>query len=162
MKIAQIEHVRTELNKLLNRKVVYGLSEFSVIDFKYDSRISKFIISVDDRDEDFELSVDDAVDFVRTCTLLEIGASKTQAIAKPGVQAVPEMLTPNLETTQTLKEILLGNIKKVKQDSAFVPQAQEISKQVGQVINVLRVEMECIRLAQMLNGDGKHTENKQS
>lgn len=150
MKIHQIDAVRSLLNELLNRKVVYGVSEFSIIDFKYDGRISKFIVKVDDRDEEFELTVDAAVDFVRECRLK---SSTIQVQSSTVGPAAKVMVTPNLQTTNTLKNVLLENINKIKENPNYIPQAQEISKQVGQVINVLRTEMECLRLAKMLTGE---------
>jgi len=152
MKIHQIDAVRSSLNELLNRKVVYGVSEFSIIDFKYDGRISKFLVKVDDRDEEFELTVDAAVDFVRECRLVNSSTIQVQS-STVAPAAAKVMVTPNLQTTNTLKNILLENINKIKDNPNYIPQAQEISKQVGQVINVLRTEMECLRLAKMLTGE---------
>ena len=53
-------------------------------------------------------------------------------------------------TIGKLKDILLDNIEKVKEDPNYIPQAQAVASNVDSIINLSRAEMEAYRLAVQL------------
>lgn len=55
-------------------------------------------------------------------------------------------------SAQELRTILLDNIESIKKDSAFIHQAKAINNSVQTYLNVIRTEMECIKLTKEING----------
>lgn len=58
-----------------------------------------------------------------------------------GIQSNKSVTIPN-NTFLELKNVLLENIQKVRENKDYVPQAKEISNSIGQLINLAKVEIE--------------------
>jgi glutamate/tyrosine decarboxylase-like PLP-dependent enzyme len=48
----------------------------------------------------------------------------------------------NTETLASLRDIMLENIKKIQADKEYLPQAQEVSKSVGVIVDLAKTEIE--------------------
>lgn len=142
MRDVQYDHVRTKLTELLNHKVSYGLSDFSIVDFKYDSEIKKFIIDVDDRNEPFEFTISDAVDFVREARVIGKPDNK-----EPKKTIIQQMKSAAIEEniTNTIKSTVLECIEKIKSDASYIPQANAIANQIQTLVNIKKVEIDAKR-----------------
>ncbi len=60
----------------------------------------------------------------------------------------PETLQKKVDLNgiQSLKTILMDNIKKIQDDKAFIPQAAEINNQVKSYIDIVKTEIEVIKI----------------
>lgn len=139
MRDVQYDHVRSKLTEFMNHKVAYGLSEFTILDFKYDSEIGKFLIEVDDRDELFELTVSDAVAFTREVKVLGKGE---QVEKKSGIMQQITKAAQEENITNTIKSTVLDCIEKIKADASYIPQANAIATQIQTLVNIKKVEIE--------------------
>ncbi len=54
-------------------------------------------------------------------------------------------LLPDRNQMMNLKEILLDNIKKVKEDKSYIPQANSINKNINTLLNMAKLELEYYR-----------------
>lgn len=73
--------------------------------------------------------------------------------------AVVATQEPNIGIADELVRILKDNITKVKADAKFIPQAQQISNSVNQIINIERLRLDMMKHAGFkpkMNGNGNH------
>lgn len=59
-------------------------------------------------------------------------------------------LACNTQTLRELKDIMMENIRKVQEDKAYIPQAQEVSKSVGTIVDLAKTEIEYIKAIRSL------------
>ena len=91
-------------------------------------------------------------------------AEKIQPIeqAQPSQEtsvALVEPPAPNIGIADELIKILKENITKVKSDAKFIPQAQQISSSVTQIINIERLRLDMMKHAGVkpkMNGNGNN------
>lgn len=72
----------------------------------------------------------------------ETAKDHTVVIAKKDVQVLPDLKSIQMDTITHLKEALLDNIKKVREDPKYIPQAKEINATVNTIVNLARVEID--------------------
>lgn len=63
---------------------------------------------------------------------------------------LPE-ITVNQSVVKELKDVLMDNIRKVKEDKSYIPQAEAIKANVDSVISLAKTEIEYISAIERLN-----------
>lgn len=134
------ETIESKIKKMINIKYRYAGKNTVITNYHFNEEKERVYVYLDGSNTPTDRPYDAAMEYLRQFE--EVNTDLTFSEAS---------VSRNFKTTTNLKDILLDNIKNIKDNSLYIPQAQEISKQVGQVINVIRAEMECIRLAQSFN-----------
>lgn len=150
VKEQQIQWVRSELNKLLNVNVIYGISAFAILDFKLRNDI--FYIDVDDRDEGFEFTIDRAVDFIRELRVVKKSASSDMSAVSPTdkTNTAVTAVSADDNIAEKLKVTILDCIEKIKVDKSYIPQANAINAQIQTIINLKKLDIEGKKLKRSL------------
>ncbi len=145
----EIDKIKSKLSELLNVNVKFGISEFQIVDYKYDN--GEMIIEVSDRDTPFIYnSVNSCLDFINDLIPIK-SLSLNQVTSK--IEKRNDIAYDNIATM--LKEIILDNITKLKTDSKFIPQANAINSQMQSLINLKKLEIEDKKLKMMLEKKSK-------
>jgi len=129
----EINHIKIKkaLNDLIGKKILYNTREYSIKDW----RSKEGIIIIVAEPEWIELIETTAFGKIKK-EFLPIEDDKTYDLS----------LLPSNGASKQLKEILLENIKSVTKDPEYVNQANAINKSAQALINLVRLELEMVKL----------------
>lgn len=141
------EYVKTELGKVLNRKIIYRDAKQTVTDFRYVNGISKFIIELDGHETEY--TVEEAVQFVlesEPCDK-QITFNKNVPVPTQGNKTsnMAVALSADQSVTASLKSTVMETIEKLKNDAGYIPQANAISEQIQTLLDIKRVEIDIVK-----------------
>ncbi|WP_020531433.1 hypothetical protein [Flexithrix dorotheae] len=136
-----MEKIANTLLSYMNKEWLYGAKNYVFDRFRIsDDDEMVFIVT---NHKTFEIPADKIDTFLDS--LLPVGGEdKQEKLAEIKEEIKPVRVTiqqPN-SIMGDLKTILLEDIKKVREDSNYIPQAKAVTNNVNTIINALKVELE--------------------
>lgn len=123
------------VNQMLNKQFLYGSHITTVLDYDINEVRGRFYLFTDRREEPYDRPLESADAFLKKFSPV---LNVPTIVDKP-VEA-PQMLgTPGL--AGNLREILLDNIERLKNDKEYIPQAEAINENVKTMIDLAKTEV---------------------
>jgi len=121
-----------KLERMVGKSFVYNQDEHKII--KYEFAGGSLIITSDKQDIIFS-----AVDY-------RFHLKEFLPIDDKIAATTLQLNVANQSVMTELKDVLLDNIRKVKENKDYIPQAQEINSQVKSMIDLARTEIDFIKI----------------
>ncbi len=131
------EHLHKRLQSLINMPVKYGMKVITITGYICNDDKGRVYIHTDERDNHFDRTYDAVPTLLKEFTPATV-------IAKSDQMEVVVNNTNNM--VDTLKDLLMDNITKVKNDPGYIAQAKEINKNVNSILNLTRLQMEAVNM----------------
>lgn len=119
---------------MMNRCWHYQGEDYKFLSYEVEE--DYVIISLDEEGKDLTIPAYDVLEFIHSCKEIN---TETGIVKKKNF--VPNSIA-NENIMQGLKDTLLDNISKVKENPDYVPQAKVVSNTVQALINLAKLELE--------------------
>ena len=126
------------LQGMINKTFKYGVRIVVITGYFIDEDRERVFIHTDHQDNHFDRLLIDLNSLLKEFQPVE----ETQLDKTKGSGLV--MAQGRLGNT--VRDILLDNIEKVKANKEYIPQAQAINEQIGQLLNLAKVEVEYLKV----------------
>lgn len=121
-----------ELKSMIGKQYLYNGNEIQILTYQLDGE-DVTIITNQPQEKWVTVKVFD----------LKIKLLEFKTVDLPAVnESKNDQLSVTSNTLISLRDTLLSNIEKVKEDPAFIPQAKNISYNVQTIINLAKIELE--------------------
>lgn len=123
-----------KISSMMNRCWHYQGEDYKFLSYEVEE--DYVIISLDEEGKDLTIPAYDVLEFIHSCKEIN---TETGIVKKKNF--VPNSIA-NENIMQGLKDTLLDNISKVKENPDYVPQAKVVSNTVQALINLAKLELE--------------------
>ena len=139
---------RMELMK--GKTFMYNTFNLRVTDWDFNESTERILLYTTRRTEPYDRPIEDAEAFLDQFTPIPESALEkhTETTTMAGLTVFQGGLS------NQLKDILLDNIEKVRDNKDYIPQAEAISANVGQLIDLAKVEVQYMHAVAKLNKSG--------
>lgn len=121
-----------KLRGMMNKRFRYGQSELTVLDYDYNEEKGRIYVYTDRKQEPYDRPADEAMSFL----------DQFEPIDNPTLQVVVKgLMLSESNLGITLKDVLLENIEKIKNDAGYIPQAEAINNNVKSLIDLAKTEV---------------------
>ncbi len=136
--------MESKLHDMIGKLYTYKLKEHRVIRYKCETSFSKIVTDK----EDIIINHDEASDFFDQFLMIdeENPVVSSQELMHPGASSQLQLPRSTIqESCGDLSAIIMENIKKVKEDKEFIPQANAINEQLKSLIELGKTEVDLIK-----------------
>lgn len=147
------ERILEIVRLMVNKRYLYGAHVVTILDYDINEERERFYLWTDRKTDPYDRPLDSAIAFLK-----EFHEVKSEVPAQQSAQtqiAGSLMLAQN-GLGQQLKEILLDNINRVKDDPAYIEQAEAVKSNVDSLIDLAKVEVEYMKTAMKMQKDDSY------
>jgi hypothetical protein len=135
--VEQVEMIKGTIEEMIGGTYHYGHSQHTIKRYRINEERERVTI-ITDKNE-FDRPLDAVMEFLNLFEAVEKPVSALQTLSESSM-TLPQMQI-NGSVIRELKDVLMDNIKKVKEDKNYIPQAQAIKENVDAVIDLAKTEV---------------------
>lgn len=136
------EAIEKKLQSMLNKSYKYGMRIVTFTAFRFNEEKEKVYLSTNEKVDHWERPYDSVLTFLKEFAPAEAPAAQSTS---------SEIVVSNTSNiVDSLRGILLDNIKKVQENKEYIPQATAINNNVNSIINLSKLQMDALRMQEKI------------
>lgn len=145
----QMTLIKSALDNMIGGTYLYGNHTIRIMDYKINEQRERVYVITDKKE--YDRPFESILDWINNLQLVPSRA--VVQVPNSGSTLLPEAQV-NSSVIKELKEVLLDNIRKIKESKDYIPQAEAIKANVDSVIGLAKTEISYMEAVVRLNKNG--------